>query len=134
MISLPTSNIMHELSVTENILEISLKHAEKSGATKITDVYLVIGDLATIIDDSVQFYWDIITENTIAQGAQLHFERLPVKMSCILCSEEFTPASEIYECPKCGGVQLKVISGEEFYLSAIDIEKKDILQNGVKNG
>lgn len=125
---------MHELSVTESILDISLRHAKDSGASKITDVHLVIGDLASIVDDSVQFYWDIITENTIAQGAKLHFKRIPVRMYCSTCAKEFEPDPDAFECPKCGGIRSKIVSGEEFYLSAIDIEKQATVENGVKNG
>jgi hydrogenase nickel incorporation protein HypA/HybF len=74
---------MHELSVTESILEISLRHAQEASAKRITNLYLVIGQLASIIDDSVQFYWDIISKGTIADGATLHFRRLPAKLICL---------------------------------------------------
>ena len=53
---------MHELSVTESILEITVRHAQDAGAIKVNDLYLVIGDLASIVDDSVQFYWEIISQ------------------------------------------------------------------------
>ena len=52
---------MHELAVTENILNIALTHAEKSDAARITNLYLVIGQLSSVLDDSVQFYWDLLT-------------------------------------------------------------------------
>ena len=74
---------MHELSVTQSILEISLRHASDANARKITNLYLVVGQLATIVDDSVQFYWDMISEGTIAEGATLHFKRLPAKLICL---------------------------------------------------
>ena len=37
---------MHELTITESLLEIALRHAREAGATKITDLYLVIGQLS----------------------------------------------------------------------------------------
>jgi len=46
---------MHELAVTENILSIASKHAQESGATRVTAINLVIGQLSSIVDDSVQF-------------------------------------------------------------------------------
>ncbi len=50
---------MHELAVTERVLEISLRHAEAAHATRITQIHLVVGQLSSIVDDSVQFYWDL---------------------------------------------------------------------------
>ncbi len=113
---------MHELSVTESILEIALRHAGQANARRVTGLYLVIGQLASIVDDSVQFYWDIISKDTIADGATLHFRRLPARLLCLDCNHEFSPGSDGYACPACTSEHLKVIAGEEFYMEAIDVE------------
>ncbi len=113
---------MHELPVTENILEISLRHAEAANAKRITHLYLVIGQLASIVDDSVQFYWDIVAKGTIADGAVLHFKRLPATFSCLDCSHEYQLQGDGFSCPKCNSEHVKVLSGDEFYMEAIDVE------------
>ena len=113
---------MHELSVTESILEISLRHANKANAKRITNLYLVIGQLASIVDDSVQFYWDIVSEGTLADGALLHFRRVPATLSCLECNHQYNPGNDGFSCPKCKSERVKVISGEEFFMEAIDIE------------
>lgn len=113
---------MHELAVTESILEISLRHAQKAGAARITDIHLVIGALSSIIDDSVQFYWDTIAAGSIAQGATLHFQRIPAEMTCLACSETFQPAADTFTCPRCHSPAVKVTRGDEFRLDSIDIE------------
>ena len=113
---------MHELPVTESILEIALRHAKESGATQIKNIYLVIGQLSSIIDDSVQFYWDIIAKGTIAEPAQLHFRRIPTEFLCLECNRQYQPDGQEYSCPACGGERIKIIAGNEFYLEAIDIE------------
>ena len=46
---------MHELAITENLLKIALEHAEKAGASSVTDLHVVMGELSSIVDDSVQF-------------------------------------------------------------------------------
>ena len=113
---------MHELQITESILNIAMDYATKEGATEITDLYLTIGDLATVVDDSVQFYWNIIAKETIAENAQLHFERIKTELLCMDCNARFHPNPEDFTCPNCGSVQVKVIRGDEFSLDAIDIE------------
>jgi hydrogenase nickel incorporation protein HypA/HybF len=113
---------MHELSVTESILEISLRHANQAKAKRITNLYLVIGQLASIVDDSVQFYWDIVSKGTIADGATLHFRRLPATLLCLDCNHQFTPGEDGFACPACSSEHVKVVAGEEFYMEAIDVE------------
>ena len=113
---------MHELAVTESLLEITLRHAVETNARCVTDLYLVIGQLSSIIDDSVSFYWDIVAQNTIAEGAKLHFRRIPTQMICLVCKKTFFPNDSDFACPDCQSTKVKVIAGEEFFLESINIE------------
>lgn len=113
---------MHELAVTESIVEIALRHLPTDQESRITDIYLVIGQLSSIVDDSVQFYWDIIAKDTPAEGASLHFKRIPAELICLDCGKQFPPDGREYICPECNNIHVKVVSGEEFYLDAMDIE------------
>jgi hydrogenase nickel incorporation protein HypA/HybF len=114
---------MHELAVTESLLEIAIRHAQAQNAQRITDLYLVIGQWSSIVDDSVQFYWDIISDGTIAKGATLHFNRVPVVLTCQDCGREYHPTGEEFTCPQCGGTNARVKSGDEFRLDAIDVDE-----------
>jgi hydrogenase nickel incorporation protein HypA/HybF len=114
---------MHELAITESVLEIAIRHAQAQKASHITNLYLVLGQWSSVVDDSVQFYWDIISDGTIAKGATLHFRRVPVVLACQDCGKEYQPASEDFACPQCGGTNAKVKTGEEFYLEAIDVDE-----------
>jgi hydrogenase nickel incorporation protein HypA/HybF len=113
---------MHEMSVTESLLEITLRHAHEANAKCVTDLYLVIGQLSSIIDDSVSFYWDIVAQNTIAEGAKLHFRRIPTQMLCLDCQRSFFPLDGDFACPDCQSTRVKVVAGEEFFLESINIE------------
>ena len=113
---------MHELSVTESLLKIAVQHAEKANAQRVTDLHIVIGDLASMVDDSIQFYWEIIAKGTIAEQATLHFRRVPAELQCNTCSEKYHPTDQELICPNCHGVGARIISGEEFFLESIDVE------------
>jgi hydrogenase nickel incorporation protein HypA/HybF len=113
---------MHELSVTQSVLEIATRHAQKAGATRITGLNLVIGQLSSIVDDSVQFYWDIVSQGTLAEGAILNFRRIPVELSCLDCSEKYHPTEDDLACPACGSIRVKVLAGEEFFVESIEVQ------------
>lgn len=113
---------MHELPVTQNILEIALRHAENSGASRILSLNLTIGQLSSIVDESIQFYWDIIAEDTIAKGAKLNFNRIPTELLCLDCNQRYQPGEDELACPACNSTRIKIVSGQEFLLESIDVE------------
>jgi hydrogenase nickel incorporation protein HypA/HybF len=129
---------MHELAVTESILNIAVEHACKAGASRVTDIYLVIGRLSSIVDDSIQFYWDILSaepnnealagqadgNGLLCKGAKLHFQRMPARLACLECGNEYTLDGDLTPCPKCSSARVKVIGGDEFWVESIAIETR----------
>jgi len=113
---------MHELSITQSLLEIALRHAERASARRITRLNLVIGELTSIVDDSVQFYWDIVSQDTIAAGSELHFERVPGVLRCLSCDHTFPLDGRDYACPACNKEQIVVAGGDDFRLESIEVE------------
>ncbi len=116
---------MHELAVTESILNTAEKYARQSGAIRVTDLYLIIGRLSSIVDDSVQFYWEMISQGTLCEGSRLHFQRVPASLKCLNCGNEYTLDSELSTCPACDSAKVRVTSGDQFYLDSIEIMKDE---------
>jgi hydrogenase nickel incorporation protein HypA/HybF len=112
---------MHELPITEGILEISLRHAEAAQATHITDIHVVIGQLSSFVDDSIQMYWDIISAGTIAVGAILHFRRIAAEVRCGACQHIYPLNTPDFKCPHCGGLHGEIITGDELYVESIEV-------------
>jgi hydrogenase nickel incorporation protein HypA/HybF len=113
---------VHELAVTENLLKTALRHAEAADARRVTDLHLVIGELTTIVGDSVQFYWDIVSRGTICEGAFLHFERVPARLQCRDCEAQYGLDGDLRECPWCASARVRVIAGDEFRLDSIEVD------------
>ncbi|MBC7236075.1 MAG: hydrogenase maturation nickel metallochaperone HypA [Chloroflexi bacterium] len=114
---------MHELSVTENIIEIATRHARQANARRIVRIHLVIGELSSVVDDSVQFYFDFLSrDNPLAAGAELVFRRLPVTLRCAACGHRWEPEGADWTCPACGQAQAQVVAGREFYMDSIEVE------------
>ena len=76
---------MHELSITEHLLEDCIKSAKTQNAVRIRTIHLCIGQLRGIVPECIQLYLDMLSEGTIAQGAQIEAEFPPVKIRCRDC-------------------------------------------------
>jgi hydrogenase nickel incorporation protein HypA/HybF len=113
---------MHEFYATQAILEKAIQKAHEAQARRITHLYLVVGEISTYSDDSVQFYWDDLSKGTLAEGAVLHYRHVQTEAQCMSCFAKYHPKEGEIICPDCGGVGAKIIAGEEFYMEALDVE------------
>lgn len=113
---------MHELPVAEDIVRVMEEEAKKSGLAKITRINLVIGELSSVIDESVQMYFELIAEGTPCANAKLSFEHVPAMLKCTACGREF-PHERSFACPECGGDSVLLRgTGREFYIRSFDGE------------
>jgi hydrogenase nickel incorporation protein HypA/HybF len=117
---------MHELPITQSILSVALDTAQQHGSQRITAINLVIGEMTSIVDDSVQFYFDILSKDTAAEGAALTFRREPATATCLDCRYQSAVKPPIMPlCPDCGSTRLVVSGGQEFFIESIDVDDED---------
>jgi hydrogenase nickel incorporation protein HypA/HybF len=113
---------MHELPATEGILAAALEAAHAAGAERVLGIDLVVGELTSIVDDSVQFYFDILGQGTAAAGAVLRFRRVGAACSCSDCGHAFAVSPPLpRSCPACGSPALAVTGGQEFHVESIEV-------------
>ena len=110
---------MHELSLTRNILDHALKNA---GEKRILRVNLLIGPFSDEREESIQFYWNDLAKDTLAQSAELHFQHVEAEMKCLDCGTTFHYGEETSLCPHCFSHRLKLLSGDDVRLDSIDVE------------
>ena len=113
---------MHELSITEHILQYSLEEAERRGAGRIRTIRLVLGPFSGIVPDCIQMFLDLLAEGTIAEGAKIEAEILPLKIRCRDCGRESEITRRHIACPVCGSLRLQVLSGKEFYIDSLEVD------------
>ena len=112
---------MHELSITQNILDLAIEEATKHGATKITKITLKLGKLTQVVPDCVEFYLDLLGKDTIAAGVKLEVDWVPLVVRCQTCATETTLEEYDFICPQCGGPS-DIVSGRELFIDSIEVE------------
>ena len=113
---------MHEYSITESVLTLALEKAKEANAIKITRINLVVGDLSGVVPDCVRFYFEHISKDTMASGAELVFATVGTKLRCSNCNHDFTPDGLEWLCPDCHESGVEITSGRECYMESIEVE------------
>lgn len=113
---------MHELSITESILDASLTEASRHNAVKIRTIRLLLGAFSGIVPECIQMYLDLLSEGTIAEGARVEAVVLPLKVRCRDCGRESEITCSHIACPFCDSLRLEILSGKEFLLDSLEID------------
>lgn len=110
------------MAIARNIVDIAVAAAKKEGAQRITRVNVVAGELRGIIPMQLTFCFGVIAENTIASGAHLGLEIVPVRGRCRQCGEVFVVKDYRYVCPECQSKEIQTVSGTELLLKDLEVK------------
>jgi len=113
---------MHELAITQNMLDLVLKKAEEAGAKEVKRINLVIGEMTGVVEECVQFYFGFLSQGTIAEGAALSFQPVATQARCRLCDKLFELKEFDWACPHCGGKEMEIVAGKELFVESIEVE------------
>jgi hydrogenase nickel incorporation protein HypA/HybF len=112
---------MHELSITQSMLDLVLKQAEEAGADKVERINLVLGEMTGVVGRCVQFYFDFLSQGTPAEGAALNFKEIPTTAKCQNCGQEFELGEFDWTCPHCQSNNIEIPGGKELYVESIEV-------------
>jgi len=115
---------MHELQITERILDIVLKHASGQDVSKIVRIHLRIGALSDLEDEWIQHYFDYLSRGTVAENAHLAIKRGPAVLCCQSCSCSFEVKREELgnaQCPECGEPSVELVAGREYLIENMEV-------------
>ena len=100
---------MHELGITQGIIDRAREAAMANGARRVTDLYLVMTPAADFSQDSIEMYFEMLAgEDEFFAGASLHFDHRPVAATCLSCSDEFNAEAPQPACPQCGSLMVRL--------------------------
>ncbi len=112
---------MHELSISSAVLESVLRHA---AGRQVSGVKLRVGHLRQVVPDSLAFYWEIVTRDSVCEGSVLEQEIVPGRLACTPCGREREIDMPIFRCPTCGGSEVGVAAGDELEVESIEVEEE----------
>jgi hydrogenase nickel incorporation protein HypA/HybF len=115
---------MHELSIADAVFGIVERHAQ---GRRVTLVELRVGHLRQVVPDALTFAWQLVTEGTGAEGAELRIEEVPATVRCTSCAAEATLEAFPAHCEACGSLDVLTIGGEELLVDALELEQDEAL-------
>ena len=129
---------MHEFSTAVGIVGTVVDVAKEHNATKIKKIELVVGEFAMLNNDQLIFAFEIASEGTLAQGAEVVITEQRGQIDCQECGysgaiEKQTKEvghlvvdlTNIFECPKCHSNKTKISGGRDIYVNNIEVELPD---------
>jgi len=112
---------VHELSLMQDTVVIATKQAREAGAHHIHRIMMQVGALSGAVPETLEFAFDIVAKGTMAEGAKLEIERVPVLCYCAVCAREFEPTDLVCECTGCGRPSVDIRRGRELQLTSLEV-------------
>jgi hydrogenase nickel incorporation protein HypA/HybF len=110
---------MHELSIADAVLQIALNHARDR---RIETIEIKVGHLRQVVPDALAFAFTLVSEGTLADGAELLMEEVPAAGVCRNCGAESEFEAFPLACHGCGSLDVEVVRGEELLVDALVME------------
>jgi hydrogenase nickel incorporation protein HypA/HybF len=105
----------------QNALSIALDYADREKASHIHQIALRVGELSGVEPDALKFAFDVVTQGTIAEHAQLKIESCATVCYCHTCQTDFKPMELGYECPTCQTWSASIVQGKELELVSLEV-------------
>ncbi|HEY7160825.1 MAG TPA: hydrogenase maturation nickel metallochaperone HypA [Acidobacteriota bacterium] len=121
---------MHELALAEGIMAIA---SDAANGEKINSIRIRVGRLQHVTQDSLQFAFELISENSNAQGARIVVEQVPARYRCSQCAAEGEIELPHFHCRSCSSVELEILSGEEILVDAVELSNGKIVERCKSN-
>ena len=113
---------MHEMSLCEGIVQVLETESSRQHFSTVKTVWLEIGALAGVEIAALRFGFEVVSRNTLADGARLEIIEIPAQAWCMGCSQSVTIQQRYDACPECGSYQLHVTGGDAMRIKELEVE------------
>jgi hydrogenase nickel insertion protein HypA len=111
---------VHEMGLAADILQIARATADEHGGGCLESVTVIVGDLAAVEPDLLEFAWQALVAASPDADARLIVDWRPARQHCAACGEvpERAAGSWLRLCPRCGD-PLAVTGGDELEVRTV---------------
>lgn len=115
---------MHEMGIAQQLMKIALDSIPKNlNNPKVGVINLKIGKLASVVEQSLTFCFEILTKDTPLENARLEIDSVPVRVHCKSCDHSFEVTGSVFRCPFCEDGDVEMISGREIEIISLELEE-----------
>ncbi len=112
---------MHEVGIMQNTLDLAVRQARASGATRIHELRMRVGVMTGVVPEALTFAFEVVRQGTMAAEARLDVESVPLVCWCAGCEAEFPCDDFLNECPRCRQTSAEMLRGRELELVSMEI-------------
>jgi hydrogenase nickel incorporation protein HypA/HybF len=109
------------MSVTREMLQQLIEKAQSEGASRIKRVVLEVGEMSGLDSNDLRNSFQLLSQDTLAEGAELAITAVPLKVRCLSCSREYTASGYKMVCQACGSIASELISGNELRVKEMEV-------------
>lgn len=116
---------MHETDMTKAlILTVKGWLADQPDQATVEKVHLTVGDFAGVEPASLQFAFQVQTQGTFLDGAELVIKKTPLIAFCHPCQREYRPdIGRQYSCARCQSPMDDIRSGRELKIERVEFSQ-----------
>jgi len=113
---------MHEMGIAQQLVQIALDAIpEEMEDPKVETVNLKIGKLASVVEHSLTFCFEIITKDTPLEAARLKIDFIPVTVNCKSCNHNWEVTGPVFKCPFCEDGDVEMLTGREIEITSLEL-------------
>jgi hydrogenase nickel incorporation protein HypA/HybF len=114
---------VHEAAIVRELIAQAV--ARTPPGARVLEVQASVGRLTGVSPDAMQFYFEVLREDTLGPQARLTVRLEALHARCSGCGQQFALDELAWLCPACGGPTLVFANGDELDLRGLVVEDDD---------
>ncbi len=137
---------MHETSIAAGIISIVEDTVKREDIVRVLEVEVEVGLLSLVDLESLRFALEVMSKNTVLEGARITFKTVEPMLRCSRCGAEWglsrgeieglddaskialhmypEAVARLFRCPRCGSSETEIASGRDVRVSKLRVEEK----------